>query len=1015
MDDILSIKSSDSTTSDDYEFITSSSGTPKSSMNQDSKSPLLKIVGNGDLAHLQKCLGEVLRESEIDSLSGTFDCHAEVAYNEQSANDNNNAATVSNTTRYDVGDDEEEQLEPIEDVYQECTLFGCISYLGSAAINAPKSKTEILRNMIILNEQQSSFEQAIKISVSVPNSLDGVVVLYDGINNSVMARYDVTRIMLYTSGAPGTNEESCFAFTYLHGDAQETAIFQCHVFRCDIFEAVRQVTLCFGRASQRPVNSMNSSTQSVDQSDASDVISMKMNTQLVILEVGFEIKENDGKSNYSSVPRDKNVFKLRTNIEKQICFTIQQVLSADQPEFDIERCFGVLISPGCNVKHSDMQLLDTMSMNIRSNDDEDGQQKIYIITGNWNPKEPAFHCINSEVSKLYLTVAVDLVIRRIREPVRLTLEIQIKVFPQNERFWYFSKPAIFHQFNLCLKEMPIKNGSIETVYEVDGIERSGELEKSRLSYTWTNLANLIRTVSSTSLEGGMSPNDDFSDSDEPVVSGTGVVSKECPDEELEVWHDLLAKWTNSSVRPKQLTLLVRRGIPEALRGELWQRLVQCEQDSTLVNTYRILISKECNCERTIQKDINRTFPTHDYFKEAGGVGQDTLFNISKAYAVYDTEVGYCQGLTFIAASLLLHMPEEQAFCVLVKLMYDYGLRNLYRDGFEALYMRLYQLNRLLEEKEPQLWQHFKDTGIETHMFASHWFLTLYTARFPLYFVFLIIDVTLVYGLDMIFQIALSLHSAFKKELLSLDFENILKFYQVTLPKKCRNQWLARNLIKRACNLKLKKLKKYEREFVKMRASQDNGEQYNVSELEKLKLALSRSEEDKRILEQNLNELRSCINAEREKNEATDKRNERIISEYKQICQRLDKEQTSNKLLLERIQKKIRDCNRCRCLIEESEELNVGDKGFKDSSGGTSVANGISSEDELDICHRVNELEVELGLTKFSLVEAECRNQALKHELSATCSELHAVKKVCPPWLQKTLVSIKEATAASKIL
>lgn len=75
-----------------------------------------------------------------------------------------------------------------------------------------------------------------------------------------------------------------------------------------------------------------------------------------------------------------------------------------------------------------------------------------------------------------------------------------------------------------------------------------------------------------------------------------MVSKECPDEELEVWHDLLAKWTNSSVRPKQLTLLVRRGIPEALRGELWQRLVQCEQDSTLVNTYRILISKVKNIE-----------------------------------------------------------------------------------------------------------------------------------------------------------------------------------------------------------------------------------------------------------------------------------------------------------------------------------------------------------------------------------------------------------------------------------
>lgn len=42
------------------------------------------------------------------------------------------------------------------------------------------------------------------------------------------------------------------------------------------------------------------------------------------------------------------------------------------------------------------------------------------------------------------------------------------------------------------------------------------------------------------------------------------------------------------------------------------------------------------------------------------------------------------------------MPEEQAFCVLVKLMYDYGLRDLYKDRFDNLYMRFYQLNRLIE-------------------------------------------------------------------------------------------------------------------------------------------------------------------------------------------------------------------------------------------------------------------------------------------------------------------------------
>jgi hypothetical protein len=62
----------------------------------------------------------------------------------------------------------------------------------------------------------------------------------------------------------------------------------------------------------------------------------------------------------------------------------------------------------------------------------------------------------------------------------------------------------------------------------------------------------------------------------------------------------------------------------------------------------------------------------------------------------------------------------------------------------------------LQEQLPQLWQHFSDKGVEPHMFASQWFLTLFTARFPLYFVFHIIDVFLLQGVDTLFQVALAL-------------------------------------------------------------------------------------------------------------------------------------------------------------------------------------------------------------------------------------------------------------------
>lgn len=43
---------------------------------------------------------------------------------------------------------------------------------------------------------------------------------------------------------------------------------------------------------------------------------------------------------------------------------------------------------------------------------------------------------------------------------------------------------------------------------------------------------------------------------------------------------------------------------------------------------------------------------------------------------------------------------------------------------------------------PDLYEHFQQLGIEAHMFCSQWFLTLFTAKFPLFLVFHILDVFL---------------------------------------------------------------------------------------------------------------------------------------------------------------------------------------------------------------------------------------------------------------------------------
>ena len=98
----------------------------------------------------------------------------------------------------------------------------------------------------------------------------------------------------------------------------------------------------------------------------------------------------------------------------------------------------------------------------------------------------------------------------------------------------------------------------------------------------------------------------------------------------------------------------------------------------IIDTYRVLVTKESPDDKVILRDIHRTFPAHEFFKDSGGVGQEALYRIAKAYSVYDSEIGYCQGQSFLIAALLLQMPEEQAFGVLVEIMFAYGLRDLYR-------------------------------------------------------------------------------------------------------------------------------------------------------------------------------------------------------------------------------------------------------------------------------------------------------------------------------------------------
>ncbi|KAF9367265.1 GTPase-activating protein, partial [Mortierella sp. AD011] len=104
--------------------------------------------------------------------------------------------------------------------------------------------------------------------------------------------------------------------------------------------------------------------------------------------------------------------------------------------------------------------------------------------------------------------------------------------------------------------------------------------------------------------------------------------------------------------PRKLTMMIQKGVPPALRGLIWQLLAK-SKDPQLEGTYAELLKSSSAHEKQITRDMSRTFPNHEYF-QAESVGQEALFNVVKAYSLYDPEVGYCQGLSFIVGPLLLN-------------------------------------------------------------------------------------------------------------------------------------------------------------------------------------------------------------------------------------------------------------------------------------------------------------------------------------------------------------------------
>ncbi|XP_077879345.1 USP6 N-terminal-like protein isoform X5 [Ictidomys tridecemlineatus] len=233
---------------------------------------------------------------------------------------------------------------------------------------------------------------------------------------------------------------------------------------------------------------------------------------------------------------------------------------------------------------------------------------------------------------------------------------------------------------------------------------------------------------------------------------------------------------------------IYKGIPLQLRGEVWALLLEIpKMKEETKDLYSKLKHRARGCSpdiRQIDLDVNRTFRDHIMFRDRYGVKQQSLFHVLAAYSIYNTEVGYCQGMSQITALLLMYMNEEDAFWALVKLFSGpkHAMHGFFVQGFPKLLRFQEHHEKILNKFLSKLKQHLDTQEIYTSFYTMKWFFQCFLDRTPFTLNLRIWDIYIFEGERVLTAMSYTILKLHKKHLMKLSMEELVEFLQETLAK-----------------------------------------------------------------------------------------------------------------------------------------------------------------------------------------------------------------------------------------
>ncbi|WBW70878.1 Rab GAP [Schizosaccharomyces osmophilus] len=246
---------------------------------------------------------------------------------------------------------------------------------------------------------------------------------------------------------------------------------------------------------------------------------------------------------------------------------------------------------------------------------------------------------------------------------------------------------------------------------------------------------------------------------------------------LRMWKEyfLLYGTSLSLIRVSLFSKLVRIELPNKLRGEIWELTsgslyLRLQNENEYEHILHAHSGQTSFSLEEIEKDLGRSLPEYPAYQNDEGI--DALRNVLVAFSWKNQDVGYCQAMNIVAAALLIHCNEAQAFYLMHKICEDY-IPGYYSKTMYGTLIDQQVYETLVQRLMPNLHAHFVNKDIQLSIISLPWFLSLFFCTMPLPYAFRLMDFFFLEGPRVLFQIGMAVLYDNESEILKATEETML--------------------------------------------------------------------------------------------------------------------------------------------------------------------------------------------------------------------------------------------------